>query len=119
MHGELRKSRCAACDEVRPKLNDLDRDAVREHCVGKGTMRPQVVWFGEELLEQDPIGEALSLCALFLSIGTSGSVYAAAGFVQKVKILERKHTVDLSLEPSFGESQYEERHYGQASEIVP
>jgi NAD-dependent deacetylase len=74
MHGELRKSRCAACDEVRPKLNDLDRDAVREHCVGKGTMRPQVVWFGQELLEQDPIGEALSLCALFLSIGISGSV---------------------------------------------
>jgi hypothetical protein len=39
--------------------------------------------------------------------------------VQKVKILERKHTVDLSLEPSLGESQYEERHYGQASEIAP
>ena len=83
-------------------------------------MRPHVVWFGEMPLEQDRIAVALDACALFILIGTSGSVYPpAAGFVHDVRMLGRAHTVELSLELSLGESLFEERHYGQASQIVP
>ena len=82
-------------------------------------MRPHVVWFGEMPLEQDRIAVALDACALFISIGASGSVYPAARFVRDVRMLGRAHTVELSLEPSLGESLFEERHYGQASRIRP
>ncbi|MFP6689379.1 MAG: Sir2 family NAD+-dependent deacetylase [Alphaproteobacteria bacterium] len=119
MHGEVRKARCGACGDVRPQLDDLGPDAVCANCESRGAMRPHVVWFGEMPLEQDRIAVALDACALFISIGTSGSVYPAAGFVHDVRMLGRAHTVELSLEPSLGESLFEERHYGQASQIVP
>ena len=119
MHGELRKARCGACGAVRPQLDDLGPDAVCANCESPGAMRPHVVWFGELPLEQDRIAQALDACALFISIGTSGSVYPAAGFVHDVRMLGRAHTVELSLEPSLGESLFEERQYGQASKIVP
>lgn len=119
MHGELRKARCAACGDVRDQTDDLGVQAACSKCAEKGAMRPHVVWFGESPLEQDRIAEALDICALFISIGTSGSVYPAAGFVHEVNQLGRAHTVELSLEPSLGESQFAERHYGPASQIVP
>ena len=119
MHGELRKARCAGCGDVREQMHDLHVDARCLRCEKKGAMRPHVVWFGEMPLEQDRIAEALDTCALFISIGTSGNVYPAAGFVHEVNMLGNAHTVELSLEPSLGESQFAERHYGPASQIVP
>ena len=59
----------------------------------------------------------LGRCDAFVSIGTSGSVYPAADFVNSVR--SRAHTVELNLEPSAGASLFAERHYGVASEIVP
>jgi NAD-dependent deacetylase len=82
-------------------------------------MRPHVVWFGEMPFEMDRIGEALGRCRLFLSIGTSGNVYPAAGFVQEAIFRARAHTVELNLEPSEGASLFAERHYGPATEVVP
>ncbi|MDP7641880.1 MAG: NAD-dependent protein deacylase [Alphaproteobacteria bacterium] len=119
MHGELLKARCAECGEVRPQTDDLGTEAQCLHCDRKGAMRPHVVWFGEMPFEQDRIAEALDDCALFISIGTSGSVYPAAGFVHEVRMSGQAHTVELSLEPSSGESLFAERHYGPASRIVP
>ncbi len=69
--------------------------------------------------EMERIYEALGACALFLSIGTSGSVYPAAGFVQEVCAHSRAHAAELNLEPSEGESHFAERVYGPATEIVP
>ena len=78
-----------------------------------------VVWFGEMPLEMDRILTALEACDLFVSIGTSGSVYPAAGFVQEVRMTGRAHTVELNLEPSEGHSLFAERHYGPATRVVP
>jgi len=119
MHGELRKARCGLCGDVREQMDDINLDAVCAQCESKGTMRPHIVWFGEMPLEQNRIDEALDACKLFLSIGTSGSVYPAAGFVHDVSTRGRTHTVELNLEPSLGESLFAERHYGQASLIMP
>jgi NAD-dependent deacetylase len=119
MHGELMKARCAECGEVRPQIDDLDIDAHCLRCREMGVMRPHVVWFGEMPFELERISEALETCALFISIGTSGSVYPASGFVHEVRMAGRAHTVELSLEPSSGESHFAERHYGPASRIVP
>ena len=119
MHGELRKSRCDSCGDVRPHPGDLGVEMVCGICGNTGAMRPHVVWFGEMPLEQEHIGEALDNCALFISIGTSGNVYPAARFVQEVSMLGQAHTVELNLEPSLGESLFAERHYGPASKVVP
>ena len=66
----------------------------------------------------DRIEAALSACDLFVSIGTSGSVYPAAGFVQEARRAGAR-TVELNLEPSEGHSLFAERHYGPATQVVP
>jgi NAD-dependent deacetylase len=70
-------------------------------------------------LEMERIYTALADCDLFISIGTSGSVYPAAGFISEVGAQGRAHSVELNLEPSDGTTLFAERHYGPASEIVP
>ena len=82
-------------------------------------MRPHVVWFGEVPLEMERIGAGLQGCGLFLSVGTSGSVYPAAGFVQEVRRSGRARTVELNLERSDGAALFAEGVYGPATEIVP
>ena len=67
----------------------------------------------------DEIYMALDQCQLFISIGTSGNVYPAAGFVQHVRMRGGGHTVELNLEPSEGATMFAEAHYGPATEHVP
>jgi NAD-dependent deacetylase len=77
-----------------------------------------VVWFGEMPLGMDRIFAALGQAELFLSIGTSGTVYPAAGFVTEARAAGA-HTVELNLEPSEGRSLFHEAIHGPATEIVP
>jgi len=65
------------------------------------------------------IYDELSACALFMSVGTSGNVYPAAGFVEHVGLSGDAHTVELNLEPSVGASLFAETVYGPATEVVP
>ena len=88
-------------------------------CGHVGCLRPHVVWFGEMPLAMDDIGQALVACDLFLSIGTSGNVYPAAGFVAEVRAKGQAHTVEINLEPSEGHSMFAETIYGRAVETVP
>ncbi len=119
MHGEMLKSRCAACGDVRVCRHDLDPNQDCPACTVQGRLRPHVVWFGELPLFLDKIEPALAGCSLFLSIGTSGSVYPAAGFIAMVQRLGRAHTAELNLEPSGGASLFSDAHYGAATETVP
>ena len=84
-----------------------------------GGLRPDVVWFGEVPRHLDEIREALACCDMFISIGTSGNVYPAAGFVAMARQLQRAHTVELNLEPSLGASHFHEFHHGPATVTVP
>lgn len=118
MHGELLKARCAACEHVRDWRVALDARLKCDACGEVGRLRPHVVWFGEMPLFMDEIGAALGRCDLFVSIGTSGHVYPAAGFVALAGEAGA-HTVELNLEPSQGASLFAERDYGPASVIVP
>jgi NAD-dependent deacetylase len=118
MHGEILKARCTACGSVRPWRDDLSTDLPCPACASAGGMRPDVVWFGEMPLEMDRIYAALADVALFISIGTSGAVYPAAGFVAEARAVGA-HTVELNLEPSEGAQHFAEARHGPASEIVP
>ncbi len=119
MHGELLKVRCTACAHVFPRTKDLGVGHACDNCAATGTLRPHVVWFGEMPMGMERIYDELSDCALFMSVGTSGNVYPAAGFVEHVRLSGDAHTVELNLEPSAGASLFAEAIYGPATEVVP
>ncbi len=119
MHGELLKARCAACSEVAGWRDDLSIQTPCPSCGSTGSMRPHVVWFGEMPFEMESIYAKLGACGLFVSIGTSGNVYPAAGLVGHARDLGTVHTVELNLEPSQGATEFAEATYGPATETVP
>jgi NAD-dependent deacetylase len=118
MHGEILKARCAGCGAVRDWREDLSTALSCAACGRSGGLRPHVVWFGEMPLEMDRIFAALNEADLFLSIGTSGTVYPAAGFVAEARAAGA-HTVELNLEPSEGRSLFAEAVHGPATQLVP
>jgi len=118
MHGELLKAWCLACDTRQPWHDDLSIETACPACKRVGRMRPDVVWFGEMPYQMERIQTALEDCDLFLSIGTSGNVYPAAGFVAEARAAGA-HTVELNLEPSEGRRLFAEAHHGPATRIVP
>ncbi len=118
MHGELLKVRCLACDAVTAWPGDLEPGSACPGCGALGRLRPHVVWFGEMPLEMERIQAALAASDLFVSIGTSGNVYPAAGFVAEARAAGA-HTVELNLEPSEGTRLFGEVHHGPASQVVP
>lgn len=119
MHGELLKARCTACERVHGWRTDLAVDHVCPGCAAANSLRPHVVWFGEMPLALGPIYEALTRCALFIAVGTSGQVYPAAGFVDEARRRARAHTVELNLEPSAVSELFDENRTGPAGEVVP
>ncbi|TNH76554.1 NAD-dependent protein deacylase [Aeromonas caviae] len=118
MHGELLKARCPGSGQVIEWRGDLHQEELCSCCQFPHPLRPHVVWFGEMPLGLDRIYSALAQCDLFISIGTSGAVYPAAGFVHEAG-LNGAHTVELNLEPSEVGSQFDEKRYGPASLLVP
>ena len=118
MHGELLKVRCASSGQVLEWTGDVTQEDKCHCCQFPAALRPHVVWFGEMPLGMDEIYSALALADVFIAIGTSGHVYPAAGFVHEAK-LQGAHTVELNLEPSQVGSEFEEKHYGLASQVVP
>lgn len=118
MHGELAKARCALCGDVRPWGDDLSVELACQRCARVGGLRPHVVWFGEMPLHMEEITDAIMRADLFVSIGTSGSVYPAAGFVGEARALGIPCT-ELNLEPSDNARLFTHSRYGLAGEVVP
>ena len=118
MHGEIVKALCNHCGGREPYDRDLSADDVCRQCGNTGGLRPDVVWFGEMPYQMERIYAALSRCDLFISIGTSGNVYPAAGFVAEARGAGAR-TVELNLEPSEGISHFDEAIHGKATEVVP
>jgi NAD-dependent deacetylase len=118
MHGELLKARCTSCRTVMQWEQDMFLEDNCPACGKSGTLRPHIVWFEEMPLYLDTIEQALGNCRTFVSIGTSGNVYPAAGFSMHARH-SGAHVVELNLEPSLGAKVFHEGRYGRASEVVP
>jgi NAD-dependent deacetylase len=118
MHGELTKGWCLACGERFRWRGPMGEDACCPSCGEQGQVRPDIVWFGEMPYEMERIDDALQACDLFLSIGTSGAVYPAAGFVQTARHRGAR-TLEINLEPSLGSFMFDESRIGKAGELVP
>lgn len=117
MHGQHLTAWCTACD-ARPVWRDplSDRPPCPE--CGVSALRPDVVWFGEMPYEMERIYDALRAADLFVSIGTSGAVYPAAGFVRDARALGVA-TLELNMEPSQGSDWFDEARHGPATQLVP
>jgi NAD-dependent deacetylase len=118
MHGELLKARCTACEAEHDWREDLAVTTPCPACGHTGGLRPAVVWFGEMPLGLEAIDAALQDSDLFVAIGTSGSVYPAAGLVETARAAGIP-TAELTLEPSDNAWAFDERRYGRASAVVP
>ncbi|SDC96505.1 NAD-dependent deacetylase [Sphingomonas sp. YR710] len=118
MHGELQSALCEACEVRLPWAGPMIGHADCPSCGAKGALRPDIVFFGEIPYQMDVIDRALARADLFVSIGTSGAVYPAAGFVQTARHYGAQ-TLELNLEPSAGSFHFDESRIGPASRLVP
>lgn len=118
MHGELLSMLCSACGWRWGSAEDHSPASLCPACHTGGGPRPDIVWFGEIPYAMNSIEAALNDCDLFVSIGTSGAVYPAAGFVQMARERGAK-TLELNLEPSQGSRMFDESRLGKAGKIVP
>ena len=117
MHGELKNALCTSC-ETRSRWERTMLDRPPCPVCRAPTLRPDVVWFGEMPYQMGRIYQAIEACDLFVSIGTSGAVYPAAGFVQEARAAGG-HTLELNLDPSDGSHLFHESRHGPASVLVP
>ena len=117
MHGEALSVWCTYCDARHHWKGALRNRPACPRC-GEPAMRPDIVWFGETPYRMDEIFRALAVADMFVSIGTSGAVYPAAGFVQHASG-HGAETLELNLERSQGSSFFDESRLGPASELVP
>lgn len=119
MHGRIDRVKCNDCGFTYDyPYGSIEVNSICPSCNIQGQQRPDVVWFGETPYGLEDIQKEIDSCFLFISIGTSGSVYPAAGFVNMAR-KAGAHTVELNLEPSDGAVQFHETHQGKATEVVP
>jgi len=118
MHGELASAWCLGCDARLRWQGSLGDRPACPGCGAAGRLRPDIVWFGEMPYGLERIDRALMQADLFVSIGTSGAVYPAAGFVQTARYCGAR-TLELNLEPSLGSRHFQESRIGKAGDLVP
>lgn len=118
MHGELMSSLCEACGTRAGFSGAMLDGTMCGACGGADMLRPDIVFFGEMPYEMDRIDRELRNADLFVSIGTSGAVYPAAGFVRSARH-NGARTLELNLDPSEGSHFFHESRLGPASLLVP
>lgn len=117
MHGELLKAKCSISNQRFAAPWDLTSEQICTCCGMTGTLRPDIVWFGEVPYHMEKIEKVLMQADLFVSIGTSGNVYPAAGFVQAAKAVGA-YSIEINLAPSETTTAFDEHHYGPATQVL-
>ena len=118
MHGELKSALCRACGGRSRWEASLRDGPACPSCGGKGALRPDIVFFGEMPYRMEEIDRAIVSADLFVSVGTSGAVYPAAGYVQSARYAGAR-TLELNLDPSAGSYFFDETRQGPAGALVP
>lgn len=118
MHGELLKVRCVRSGKVVVWQGDVTPLTRCQCCSVPQVLRPHIVWFGEMPLQMERITNALWEADLFISVGTSGNVYPAAGFVAEAKRAGAL-AIECNLEPSLQQSRFDHAWYGPSGQTLP
>lgn len=117
MHGQLLSALCGDCGAQAAWSGDMPPGTACAAC-GAPALRPDIVFFGEMPYQMHVIERALARADMFVSIGTSGAVYPAAGFVQTAKY-HGAQTLEINLDRSEGSGWFAESRRGPAGELVP
>jgi NAD-dependent deacetylase len=119
MHGSLFQSRCVKCDVPFPDQKVYDKVAELPVCSKCGSpVRPHIVWFGEIPLGMDTIHQELHRSTVLLVVGTSGSVYPAAGFVN-IANARGVRTIYVGPEEPLNRHAFDEIMLGSATVVLP
>lgn len=118
IHGQIDQAVCLNCGKIISATSDIDTETICPFCQTMGMMKPNIVFFGENLLCMDEVDILLQHCDLFISIGTSGVVFPAASFVQTAKSVGAQ-TYEFNLEPTSNNFYFDHHIMGQAGITVP
>lgn len=118
IHGQINQVVCLNCGHILETWGDVHADEKCENCGICGMLKPNIVFFGENLLYMDKVAELLQKCDLFISVGTSGVVYPAAGFVQEAKLHGAK-TCELNMEKTSNNYFFDRHIFGAAGTTLP
>jgi NAD-dependent deacetylase len=119
MHGELRKVRHARTGRVQPWDGPCDESTVDPTSGEIGVLRPHIVWFGEAILGAGIIDAWLRDCGLFISIGTQGAVWPAAGFVREARERAGARCIEFNLHATEISGDFDTTVLGKAGETLP
>ncbi len=118
IHGQINQDICLNCGHIIETWDDVDTNDICNQCNVTGMLKPNIVFFGENLLYMDKVDYLLQHCDLFLSIGTSGVVYPAATFVQIAKMCGAE-TVEFNLETTSNNFMFDRHIIGKAGCTLP
>jgi NAD-dependent deacetylase len=119
MHGSLFESRCIRCDQPFPDQSFYEDPQTLPTCkTCASPIRPHIVWFGEIPLEMDAIYRELNRATALLVVGTSGSVYPAAGLVH-IANQRRIRTIYIGPEEPLNLDAFDEIILERATEALP
>ncbi|ADM08869.1 NAD-dependent deacetylase [Parvularcula bermudensis HTCC2503] len=118
MHGQLDRALCVHCGGVVALTEDLSTKTACPQCQRQGGMRPNIVWFGEIPHFLDDIAAAIEGADHFVAIGTSGTVYPAAGLVEGARQAGAVTTL-INRDPAENDTMFDHIIAGRAAEAVP
>ena len=118
MHGEILRKKCTWCDTKSDSLEDLHKTDLCNSCRREGGLRPDIVWFGEIPYHLEEIDQTLGDAKVFLSIGTSGHVYPAAGFVERASSAGA-WCIEINKDQTGLSPRFDDKRLGPASVEVP
>lgn len=118
IHGQINQIVCMNCGHVFETWGDISSEDVCPQCNIAAMLKPNIVFFGENLLYMDKVEKLLQTCDLFISVGTSGVVYPAAGFVQVAKFAGAD-TIEVNLEETSNNYLFDRHIYGKAGDVLP
>ena len=118
IHGQINQAVCLNCGHILQTFGNVGINTICSNCNEIGRMKPNIVFFGENLLCMDKVEELLKTCDLFLSIGTSGVVFPAASFVQTAKYYGAD-TYEFNLENTSNNFFFDKHIIGPAGTTLP
>jgi NAD-dependent deacetylase len=119
MHGTLFQSRCVECNVPFADQSFYETAAALPWCPECGEpVRPHIVWFGEIPLDMEGIYGELERATRLLVVGTSGSVYPAAGLVH-IANQRGIATTYVGPEEPLNADAFDEIVLGSATEVLP
>lgn len=93
LHGEIRKAQSSRNANLTYNIKGWKLQ-IGDKCELGSQLRPNVVWFGEPVYKMGEAYEIIIEADIFIVVGTSLSVYPAAGLLDMVPVNSEKYLID-------------------------